>query len=64
MVNLELKITVFLTPAQAQALAQLAKRIGWSEVRQNAVGDAEASTMMEAIGELQKGLGEAGYAPR
>ena len=53
-----------LEPAQALALAQFVKRVGWSEIRQNAVDDDEAYAMREALGFLAKALQEAGYAPR
>ncbi len=53
-----------LEPAQALALAQFVKRVRWTEVRQNAIGDDEADLMMDAIGILAKALQEAGYAPR
>ncbi|MDF1482055.1 hypothetical protein PYV55_08305 [Extensimonas sp. H3M7-6] len=56
--------TVILEPAQALALAQFVKRVGWQEIRQNAVDDYEAYVMRDALGELAKALREAGYAPR
>ena len=49
---------------QALALAQFVKRLGWSEIRANAVHDDEAYSMKSAIGELQKALSEAGFSPR
>lgn len=58
------KIEFNLTDAQALALAQFVKRVRWTEVRQNAVGDDEADLMMGAMYELAKALREAGYAPR
>lgn len=51
-------------PDQALALAQFVKRLGWSEIRANAVNDDEAYCMKEAIGELQKALEEVGFSPR
>ena len=56
--------TVELTDELAQALSQLVKRVGFSDVRQNAVDDREAYTMMDALYELRKSLQEAGYDPR
>ena len=53
-----------LEPAQALALAQFVKRVGWQEIRQNAVDNDEAYVMRDALGELAKALREAGYAPR
>lgn len=57
-------ITVELTEWQAEELAQFVKRVTWSEVRQNATGDDEADQMIQALGQVQKSLAEAGYAPR
>jgi hypothetical protein len=53
-----------LEPAQALALAQFVKRVRWTEVRQNAVGDDEADLMMDAMNEVAKALAAVGYAPR
>lgn len=57
-------VTLDLPPLQAQALAQLVKRIGWAELRQNAQDDEEAYDMRNAVQELQNALALAGYAPR
>ena len=53
-----------LDESQALALAQLVKRVGWSEIRQNAVSDDEAYTMRDALGELAKALRDSGFSPR
>lgn len=53
-----------LTPEQAMALAQLAKRTGWSDAREKAVSDDDAYLMMDALNQLEKSLAEAGYSPR
>jgi len=58
------QITVELTIEQAQALAQFLKRVGWSEIRQNAVDDVEAFIMRDALGQVRQALEEVGYAPR
>lgn len=58
------EVQIALKPAQALALAQFVKRVGWSEIRQNAVDDAEADLMVEAINKLMQALAEVGYAPR
>ncbi len=60
----EIAIQFELPDAQALALAQLVKRLGWSEMRQNAVSDDEAYLMKDALRELQKALAAAGFAPR
>lgn len=57
-------VTVTLTEAEAWALAQLVKRIGWSEWRGISADDAEAYLMRDATDRLAVGLREAGYAPR
>lgn len=58
------QIFLEIEPEKAWALAQLIKRVGWSEIRANAVNDDEAHCMKEAIGELQKALGDVGFLPR
>ena len=60
----DVKITVFLTGSQAEALAQFVKRIGWCEIRQNAIGDDEADNMRDSLVLLQRALRDVGYAPR
>ena len=62
--NGDVEVSMELEPAQALALAQFVKRVGWTEIRQNAVSDDEAYTMRDALGFLAKALQEAGYAPR
>lgn len=58
-------ITIVELPAhEALALAQLVKRIGWTELRQNAVDDDEAHDMAEAVIHLRKALAESGFNPR
>lgn len=60
----QVPITMQLDEAQADALAEFVKRVGWSEWRQNAVDDDEAHRIKSAFGVLQKALAEAGFAPR
>ena len=60
----QVEVWMELEPAQALALAQFVKRVGWSEIRQNAIDDDEAYAMREALVLLAKALGESGYAPR
>lgn len=57
-------VSIELTSAEAMALAQFVKRIGWSEMRQCAVDDKEAYEISDSIATLQKALNESGYAPR
>lgn len=53
-----------LEPNQALALAQFAKRVGWSEMRSCAVDDQEAYEIRAALAVLATALADAGYAPR
>ena len=57
-------VTLNLDAGNARALAQFVKRVGWTEIRQNAVDDTEAYDMRDAIAALQKALAEAGISPR
>ena len=59
-----IQVAFELEESQALALAQFVKRVGWSDIRQNAVSDDEAYTMRDALGELAKALRESGFAPR
>ena len=56
--------TVQMDQDTAQALAQFLKRVSFSEMRQNAVDDAEAYTMRDGLEQVQKALQEVGYDPR
>ena len=49
---------------QAWALAQLVKRIGWSECRSLAEDEAQTRLMIEAVERVRQALAEVGYAPR
>lgn len=53
-----------LSDGEAHALAQFVKRIGWSEIRENAADETEAYVMRDALAALRRGLAEAGFAPR
>lgn len=57
-------LSLDLDETQALALAQFVKRIGWSEIRQNAVDDNEAYLMRDALDMLSKSLAGEGFAPR
>lgn len=62
----DVTIEVELTDAQALALAQLVKRLTWSDLRGCAIDDQEAYTMRDAIDRVRSALAdcEPGYAPR
>ena len=53
-----------LTDEQAEAVAQLCKRIALSDCRQLSASDDEAYQMQAGLNELQKALAKAGYSPR
>jgi hypothetical protein len=53
-----------LTSAEALALAQFAKRVGWFEFTSHALDDDEAHLMKQAIDKMQDLLTRSGYAPR
>lgn len=55
---------VELEPAQAWALAQLLKRIGWSDCRSLAEDEAQTRLMLQATERVRQALAEVGYAPR
>ncbi|MBK6743621.1 MAG: hypothetical protein IPG66_11845 [Hydrogenophilales bacterium] len=55
---------VTLTDDQAWALAQLCKRICFTDCRSNAVSNDEAYQMIDATSLVGRVLAEAGYAPR
>ena len=49
---------------QAWALAQLVKRIGWSDCRSLAEDEAQTRLMIEATERVRAALAQAGIAPR
>lgn len=53
-----------LSHEEALALAQLVKRLTWTDMRGCAVDDNECYVIRDAVGKLQDALGRAGYAPR
>ena len=55
---------VIFEDAEAWALAELCKRIGYSECRANAVDDDEARNMIVATSKMQQALSRAGFAVR
>lgn len=57
-------ITVELDAAQAWALAQLVKRIGWSDCRALAEDEEQTRQMIQATEQVRAALAAAGFAPR
>lgn len=62
--NEPVEIRVLLLPDQADALAEMTKRIGWAEMRGMSVDDGEAFAMRDAVERLRRALREGGFAPR
>jgi hypothetical protein len=60
----QVTITVEMPATQAYALAQFIKRVGWDEVRKNAVDDDDANNMNSAFVCVRKALDKEGIAPR
>ena len=59
-----LSVHVELPQAQAWALAQLLKRLGFSDCRALAQDEAQTYLMLQAAEQLRRALAEAGCAPR
>ena len=55
--------TVKMNEALASALAQFVKRIGFSEIRSNAVDDFKAYLIRDAFDRVRIGLANAGFSP-
>ena len=59
-----MQVSVELSTAQAEALAQFVKRMRHDIARSIAVDDAESFEMMAAIDAVRSALAEAGFNPR
>lgn len=57
-------LIVELSDELALALAQFVKRVGYSEMRSNAVDDYEAYLIRDAIDRVRAGLANVGFSPR
>ena len=57
-------VQIELSAAQAWALAQLLKRIGWSDCRGLAEDEQQTHLMIAAVERVRAALAESGYAPR
>ena len=49
---------------EPDALAQFVKRVGFAEMRSNAVDDVEAYLIRDVIDRVRMGLINAGFSPR
>lgn len=57
-------LTLTVDEELADALAQFVKRVGFAEMRCNAVDDAEAYLIRDVIDRVRMGLANAGFSPR
>ncbi|MFN5350979.1 MAG: hypothetical protein ACK5A0_15840 [Polaromonas sp.] len=57
-------VPVTISEEEAWALAQFVKRVGWSEMRQNAQDDEEAYLIRSGIVAVQAAFAAAGFSPR
>jgi hypothetical protein len=60
----QVTVTLELDEAQAWALAQLLKRIGWADCRSLAEDEAQTRLMLAATERLRRALAEADISPR
>ena len=58
------KIQFELPGDEAWALAQFVKRVGWTEMRENAESEDETYLIRSALSQLADALRDQGYAPR
>jgi hypothetical protein len=59
-----IRLVVTLAESEAWILAQLFKRLSFSDFLRNAVDEDEAYAMRNAADLVRRGLADAGYAPR
>lgn len=57
-------ISLNISDEQAEALAQMAKRICWQDAQLLAVDEREARTILDGIATLRSALAREGYVPR
>ncbi|MDD3936036.1 hypothetical protein [Rhodoferax sp.] len=62
--NSTVTLTVEFSDELANALAQFVKRVGFAEMRCNAVDDVEAHLIRDAIDRVRMRLANAGFSPR
>ena len=58
------KLTIELTPAEAEAFAQFLKRVQLDDFKRRAVNEDEAVLMKAAASQIQEALADSGHAPR
>jgi hypothetical protein len=60
----EIVVNVVLTEDQADALAEMAKRLSRDDAKRMSADEAEEQAMIEAVIALRKALADAGFTPR
>jgi phosphoribosylformylglycinamidine (FGAM) synthase PurS component len=61
---LNMVIDIEIHDSQAEALSQVLKRIGFSEIRKLSTDDNEAYSAQYALEQIRQSLAEQGYNPR
>lgn len=59
-----MKIGFEATPHQLMAMAQVLKRIGWTDIRKLSTSDEETYDAQYALEKIREALTEQGYNPR
>lgn len=57
-------ISVNFAEAEADALAEMAKRICWTDIKALSADDQEATAMLNGVLRLRQALAASGFAPR
>lgn len=61
---MQVRLILETSEAELEALAQFVKRIGWTDIRQNAANDEEAQLMRAGLDRIRSALADLGYEPR
>jgi hypothetical protein len=64
MKTMGIEINLDLAEDEADALAEMAKRICWVDIKTLSADDREATAMLGGINVLRKALAASGFAPR
>jgi len=59
-----IEINLNLAEDEADALAEMAKRICWTDIKALSADDREAAAMLDGIRTLRQALAASGFAPR
>ena len=61
---MNIEISLNFAESQADALAEMAKRICWADIKALSADDREATAMLDGILLLREALAASGFAPR